>query len=136
MRRAVVDDTRTGPFPLSMDTVEIARAYRRRADARERDRLERFQSLRERAQAIATELRAAFGTDVRVYAIGSLLDVDRFHAGSDIDLVVEGLDPEQYWRAGRIAEEAGGGTRVDLLRLETASRGLRECVSATGLLLG
>jgi hypothetical protein len=52
-----------------MDTLEIARAYRRRADARERERLERYQSLRNRAQAIAAELRAAFGTGVRVAQI-------------------------------------------------------------------
>lgn len=125
----------SGSFLSGMDTAELARAYRIRADTRERARLERYEALRERARSIAAELHATFGEGLRVHVIGSLLDVDSFHAGSDIDLAVEGLDPEQYWRAGRIADAVADGTTVDLLRLETASAGLRENVRETGLLL-
>ena len=115
-----------------MDIAEIARAYRRRADAREAARVERYATMRQRAQQIAAELRRTYGASVRVYLIGSLLDPDRFRTDSDVDLVVEGLEPAEYWDAWRIVESLAASGAVDLVRLETAGEPLRERVRAEG----
>lgn len=107
-------------------------AYRRRADAREAERLARIQQLRGRAEFIARELRAAYGKRVHVHLFGSLLDPDRFNSDSDIDLAVEGLSPSEYWDAWSRAEPFAGDAGLDLVRLETAAPTLREVVRLEG----
>lgn len=118
-----------------MDTSAIAKAYRRRADAREAERLARFEELRTRALRVAGALRAAFGDRVRVYLFGSLLEPLRFRLDSDIDLAVEGLSPSEYWEALALVEPDAPGARIDLVRLESASAALRDVVRSEGELL-
>ena len=118
-----------------MDSAETAKAYRRRADAREVERLRRFDELRDHARSMAGELRRALGPRIRVYLFGSLLDVDQFRGHSDIDLAVEGLTPSEYWEAGRRLETLSGKTGVDLVRMETASKGLRDAILAADEIL-
>jgi hypothetical protein len=53
------------------DLTETARAYRRRADAREAARLELYVARRQRAARLAAELHSAFGPQVRVYLLAA-----------------------------------------------------------------
>lgn len=115
-----------------MDTTETAKAYRRRAEAREEERRRRFQELRRVARTIAAGLHDRFGADIRVHLFGSLVDLDRFRPSSDIDLAVEGLGPAEYWKAWGVVEELGGGRTVDLVRLESATPSLRGAVVSEG----
>lgn len=117
------------------DLTETAKAYRRRADAREAERRDLYGVQRQRARRVASALHSAFGPHVRVYLFGSLLDLDRFRADSDIDLAVEGLTPSDYWRAWRVVDAHAGGVAVDLVRVETAPQRLRESLRAEGEIL-
>jgi predicted nucleotidyltransferase len=118
-----------------MDITWAAVAYRRRADQREARRLEQFEALRSRARRMGTALREAFGPHVRVYLFGSLLDVERFRGGSDIDLGVEGLGAGEYWDAWRMVEPLADGASVDLVRLETAAAALQRLIRIEGEVL-
>ncbi|MGH7562960.1 MAG: nucleotidyltransferase family protein [Gemmatimonadota bacterium] len=111
---------------------DYAESYVRRAVARERERLDRRQDLEARAKAIAEWLRQRYGKRVRVLLFGSLVDPDRFAPGSDIDLAVEGLSPTEYWEAWGLAEERADDASLDFVRMESASRGLREVIRAEG----
>lgn len=119
-------------FRAGMDMVDTARAYRRRAEVREIERHRLYEHLRGAAREIAAGFQDRFGPEVRVYLFGSLLDLERFRSGSDMDLAVGGLDPREYWEAWRVAEDLARGRRVDLVRLETASASLREAVHEDG----
>ena len=50
------------------------------------------------AREAARLLRENYGVS-RVRVFGSLVHEGRFHPGSDIDLAVEGLKPDDYWEA-------------------------------------
>ena len=50
------------------------------------------------ARKAAQILKERYDAD-RVRVFGSLVHEGRFHAGSDIDLAVEGLKPVEYWKA-------------------------------------
>lgn len=112
-----------------------ASAYRRRAEARERARSHRRHVLRERACRMALRLHERFGPDVRVVLFGSVLERDRFHSRSDIDLAVEGLTADEYWDACALLEPLAGDEMLDLVRLETAGRPLRGQVERAGEVL-
>jgi len=118
-----------------MDITTTAKAYRRRAEAREAERAERYRVLRGLAERAAVEIRNTFGPDIRVYLFGSLSALERFRGHSDIDLAVEGLSPSEYWEAWQLLETTLEGVKVDLVRLETASDSLRTCVRDEGELL-
>ena len=118
-----------------MDPLTIAAAYCRRAEARERDRIERFRKRRAQARGVALDLSARFGDRIHVVMFGSLLDLDRFRLDSDIDLAVEGLSASEYWEALALVERQPAGARVDLIRIESASAALRETVRQEGEVL-
>lgn len=118
-----------------MDTTETARAYRRRADAREAERVERYRTLHDEARRIAAALHDAFGPRVRVHLFGSLLDLERYRGDSDLDIAVEGLEPPEYWEAWQIVDSVAQEARVDLVRVETAPPSLRECIRSEGRVL-
>ena len=88
---------------------------------------------RARAQVCAKALVEEYGAE-RVHLIGSLARGRGFHSRSDIDLVVAGLAPERYFAVlADVAELAG--REVDLIRLESATPALRQCVANEGVLL-
>lgn len=88
-----------------------------------RERRERVEEVRAHLPEVVRVLRDEFGVR-RVLLFGSLLD-GRLHAGSDVDLAVEGLHPGAYWQAlDRVASLLG--CSVDLIRLEEVPPGLRE----------
>jgi predicted nucleotidyltransferase len=70
------------------------------------------------AEACARLLQERFGAR-QVIFFGSLVGQGPWHADSDIDLAVEGLPPEQFFRAWAALDELlPRGLRVDLVPLE------------------
>ena len=94
--------------------------------------MERYERLRERADAMARTLRDAYGARIRVVLFGSLVDHERAGERSDIDLAVEGLSASEYWDAWRRVEPLAGDARLDLVRLEQAAETLRRVVEDEG----
>lgn len=74
-----------------------ARRSRQKTKAKE---IEARQAAREMTRVLAKEYAVS-----RVYLIGSLTRPGHFTSHSDIDLVVEGLPPEIFYRAERRLEE-------------------------------
>lgn len=102
---------------------------RRRALAEE---AARALAIRQRLHEVMTRAGRA-GLFRRAFLIGSLAK-GRFGAGSDVDLVVEGLDERAAGRLyGELLEAAG--VEVDLLRLEELSPAFCERVLTEGVLL-
>jgi predicted nucleotidyltransferase len=92
-----------------MMMIEPAKLAHYRATAQKRQQLAE-QRLRERltranvvAQQAAAFLRQFYGVE-RIALFGSVAQPQRFHARSDIDLAVWGLDERCYYRA--VGEEA------------------------------
>jgi predicted nucleotidyltransferase len=109
-----------------------------RSRAREQDELAAGEMLarRQRALSVAREasriLKAHFGV-TRVLLFGSLATQSWFHIRSDVDLAVEGLQREGYWRADCRLEEIGDGFEIDLVDLQTASPGLAQAIHRDGI---
>lgn len=83
------------------------------------------QAARDLAMCCATVLRHRFGAR-RVIPFGSVVGVGTWHAGSDLDLAVEGIAPEQFFRAwAALREMLPPGLEVDLVDLEHAGEALR-----------
>lgn len=97
---------------------------------------ERARAAKDLAQAalpsLVTLLADRFGATA-VVLIGSLARGE-FREDSDIDLVVAGLDPTCFWRAGA-ALESTANRPVDLIPWEAASEELKHVVVAEGRLL-
>ena len=71
----------------------------------------------------------------RVFGIGSAFDSARpFTRRSDLDLVVEGLPPESFFRVWALAEKRTA-VPLDLKPLETASDAFRATVNERGVAL-
>lgn len=98
-----------------------------------------------RAQAAAAEravaLRAAvprlagllYGRGARrVVLFGSLATGAQPHAGTDVDLCVEGLD-EEAWEAASLDLQALACAQVDLVRWEDASARMRRRIETDGV---
>ncbi|MBI3763232.1 MAG: hypothetical protein HY260_15405 [Chloroflexi bacterium] len=72
------------------------------------------------AERCARLLRERFGAR-RVIPFGSVRGDGPWHVKSDLDLAVEGLPPDQFFRAwGALREVAPAGLEVDLVPLEDA----------------
>lgn len=90
----------------------------------------------ERARAVAEQaarlLREQFGAE-RVVLFGSVARGFIFHARSDIDLGVEGLSDQNFWRAWAALDSLGSEFEIDLADLETASSALLDQIKQEGL---
>jgi predicted nucleotidyltransferase len=119
-----------------MDTTSPAFA-RYAATARARARRQR-QALEERqalawgvARKAATLLKTEFGVQ-RVVAFGSVTRPASFHARSDIDLAVWGLDERTYLRAVSQLLDLEPGFSVDLVEAEYARPELLKAIQREG----
>jgi predicted nucleotidyltransferase len=109
------------------------RAWRERwARDRERDREAGAVALA-LADRLAALLCERFGAQ-RVLLSGSLARGE-FRRGSDIDLAVEGMHPDELFRAGAALEESTGGVEVDLVPIESASPEYLERLGREGVVL-
>lgn len=89
-------------------------------------------ALIERARELAKVLKKQF-SNCRILVFGSLAHAAWFMPDSDIDLAVEGLPPEAFWTAWKIAEEAFPDHSVDLIDMDLAGKSLREAIARQGI---
>lgn len=106
--------------------------WKRRVAREEADRARWLERARQDARRLAGILGTEFGVR-RVLLCGSLCS-GQAHAGSDIDLAVEGLAPEVYFRAwARLEQETE--IPVDLIDLTTAKPSLVNRICRDGVIL-
>jgi predicted nucleotidyltransferase len=117
------------------DYQEYIQAWRKRWAQEEQDRQERAKQLCRVARECARRLVQEYGAE-RVYLFGSLLSTDRVHDRSDIDLAVEGLDGDLYFRAlADLWKLLPEGAELDLVPLEQAWPSMLERVRSEGMVL-
>ena len=97
-------------------------------EARERERLLSL------VRRVAQLLKAQFGAQ-KVILFGSMAHEAWFALDSDIDLAVEGIKAQDYWRAWEAAEKLIEGRLVDLIDLESASGSLKKSIERYGVIL-
>lgn len=104
-------------------TAEQMAAYKRGARERlareERARQERRAQAWRVARRAAAQLRDEFGAR-RVILFGSAVTGARFGETSDIDLAVEGIAPERFWRAWAALDYIESPFEIDLIAIEFA----------------
>ena len=117
------------------DYQEYIQAWRQRWAKRDQDRLDRAEQLRQIAHECARRLVQDYDAE-RVYLFGSLLSDDRVHDRSDIDLAVEGLEGDLYFRAlADLWKLLPEGAELDLVPLEQAWPSMFERVKSEGIVL-
>jgi predicted nucleotidyltransferase len=120
-----------------LPTEKIA-AYReglRRQLSRPLSQVEKFEleKAQVEAQDIAKQLIQDYGAK-RVILFGSVAKGQRLRPDSDIDIAVEGMPSEAYYRlAGDLQTETG--RPVDLVRLENVRSGLKRIIFLEGVIL-
>lgn len=116
-----------------MEDMEV---YRQAAMAREAARRWALALRRERAWDIARRaayiLKEDFGAQ-RVLVFGSLAHGAWFHDHSDIDLAVEGIAPELFWKAWCALDQLGSDIEINLVPTESAKDALRHEIREKGL---
>ncbi len=91
---------------------------------------QRYQAAQPVVQRATQLLRQTFGA-TQVILFGSLLDPQRFHLSSDIDLAVEGLAPLDYFTAVAQLQDLSP-FKIDLVRLERCKPSLKAAILAEG----
>ncbi len=122
--------------PIAAEASYVA-GWRRRLAVERRARRRAAASARTLARRCATLLGERFGAS-RVYLFGSLAAGSSrpFGPRSDLDIAVEGLPDEAYFRAlGALAAVTADAMPIDLVPLETAPASLRHRVVERGELL-
>lgn len=119
-------------------TPEAMARYRRTARARELARQRESEGRRQAAWSVARRaarlLREAFGA-TRVIAFGSLAHGAWFGPASDIDLAVEGVPAEAFWRAWAAIDRLDPTFEIELVAIESASERLRDEIIGQGVML-
>ena len=95
-------------------------------------KLEERERILTQIQKVAALLKSEFGAK-RVVLFGSMAHEAWFTPDSDIDLAVEGLKAEHYWRAWEALEEEILDRPVDLIDIESASESLRKSIDRYGV---
>jgi len=121
--------------PLAPELLEVYRRSAREREVRRREALERRRAeALELATSAAHILTAEFGA-TGVWLYGSLAGVGTFHERSDIDLAVEGVSPECFWKAWAALERLGGHIDIDLADLQFAKASLVAEIQENGIRL-
>ncbi|MUL34906.1 nucleotidyltransferase domain-containing protein [Gloeocapsopsis dulcis] len=81
--------------------------------------IQRYQRGWEVAREVAEILKREFGADC-VVVFGSLLDQQRIHLQSDVDLAVGGLNPKYYFQAVARLQEIDSTFAVDLVEIDNS----------------
>lgn len=117
---------------------ETLARYRRTAQAREVARQQETQNHRQAAWSVARQaarvLKEAFGA-TRVIAFGSLAHGAWFGPRSDIDLAVEGVPADAFWRAWGALDRLNSAFEIDLVAIESAPERLRDEIFGQGVVL-
>jgi predicted nucleotidyltransferase len=97
---------------------------RQRAEQARQEREQCAQRARIVAHQAAALLKEQFGAQ-KVVLYGSLARQDFFHQRSDIDLAVQGIRNQDFWRAWAALDILGSEFEIDLVDVEAASPALR-----------
>jgi uncharacterized protein len=112
--------------------------YRRSAVAREMALRQEAERRRDAAWSIARRaahlLREEFGA-TQVIVFGSLAHNAWFGPQSDIDLAVEGIPSEAFWRAWCALDRLDAAVDIDLIAIEAATDSLRDEIVDQGVAL-
>lgn len=92
-------------------------------------RLERARLIAGRAAAL---LKNKFSVP-RVVVFGSIATPELFHARSDIDLAVWGMDGSDYFRAVGVLQALDPEFSIDLVLFDEASPGLQKTILSEGI---
>ncbi len=111
-------------------------AYRKTADKKQ-EQLGYELALRQKrgwevAHQAAQLLKKQFAVR-KVVLFGSLLNVQRMHSNSDIDLAVWGLAEENYYQAVAQIQDLDRDFSLDLVQIESASPLLQKAILTTGI---
>jgi predicted nucleotidyltransferase len=111
-----------------------AQAFTRRRSRKGKKglKLEERERILGEVKRAADLVKAKFGAK-RVILFGSMAHEAWFTPDSDIDIAVEGLKTEDYWRAWEMLEEEIFDRPVDLIEIESASESLRESIERQGI---
>ena len=91
----------------------------------------KHQKAREEAEKAASILKEEFKVE-KVWLFGSILQEEKFHERSDIDLAASGIPPEMFYKAlGKIMRKVEG-FQVDLVDMDDARESLRKRIKREG----
>src|SRR3972149_5639114 len=111
-----------------METPTIFIKRPRKRDPRtELEQRQRREKAWEMARAAAALLKSRYHA-ARVVAFGSLIEADRFHPWSDVDLAVYGLASDDYFEAVARVQDVAGEIKVDLVMAERCKPYLRSAI--------
>ena len=120
---------------MSMSNLQAYVAHHRyQREQEKQQRLEHYELGQKRAQEAAVYLKKHF--DVKtVWLFGSMLNSSDVYLESDIDLAIQGLSLDRYCEAlGNLLVDVKEFS-IDLVRIESASEGLKTAIYEKGLVL-
>ena len=125
------------PTALELTREEWNR-YRRQPEDREGKPGLSVAERRERERVLALVRRAAEALKARfnvrrVLLFGSLAHEAWYASDSDVDLAVQGLSADDYWRAWGVIEDIITERPVDLVDLDAAPDSLRRSIERDGI---
>ena len=112
--------------------------YKRTAQKRWQQKQRQLARLRERAWQVAKQAAAILKDQfavTQVIVFGSLARGDLFHAHSDVDLAVLGLDERQYYRAIGCILSLEPTIPIDIVRMEDVPATLQATIKNEGVVL-
>jgi len=115
------------------EVAEYKRHWRARAEREAACRRELATRARSEARRVAQVLVHEFGAN-RVYLFGSLVQDGRFHERSDVDLAVEGIAPERFFKVWAAAT-SHAGVPIELVDLDEVGEPMRTLILQYGELL-
>lgn len=116
-------------MPDSLDPYRKTARRRKKTARKEQER--RRKKGRVVAGRIAAELRRAYDVD-QIVLFGSIVGDEALGPRSDLDLAVRGLDAAEYYEAVARVQDVGAPFEVDLVRMESCQRSLRDRIQQEG----
>ncbi len=118
---------------VKTEVAEYRRHWRERAEREATRQRELASRARAEAGRVAQVLVREFGAS-RIYLFGSLAQEGRFHEWSDVDLAVEGIAPERFFKAWAAAG-AYSDVPIELVDLDEVGGPMRTLILEYGELL-
>jgi predicted nucleotidyltransferase len=111
---------------------QYRRAARKRDTEQQQAQAQRREVAWTAARQAASLLKDQFGAS-RVVVYGSLAHGAWFNARSDIDLMVVGIPPDQFWRAWAALDQIAGGFEIELVVETELTESLRKVIQREGV---
>lgn len=93
---------------------------------------EKFKSAWKKARSIAKILKDKYDAET-VIVFGSLLDKQRFHKKSDIDLAVMGINDKKFYKAYGEITAKFTGINIDLVDVKDCEKSLLTVIEKEGI---